>query len=234
MKNTLLLSILFFVQTTIIFCEVPQLMNYQGVLLDDSGEPVQNDVYQIRFLLYNQESGGNILWSETQDVTTNNGIFRVLLGTLNPITSFPSETAWLGIKVGTNPEMVPRKQIASIGYAFESDNSQSLQGYNASDFMLNSEHIEPITSYGSIGSVSVPSLEWTTLIQIDVVLPVEMMLCSFGTVSGAGWVDGTRMLQLSLYNANWSQFYAYSNPWVILQLLIIFYQQDYIICNSMD
>ena len=53
---------------------------------------------------------------------------------------------------------------------------------------------------------------WVTLLEVDITLPEEMMLCSFGTVSGFGFVDGWRMLQLATYdeNGNW---YGFSNPW---------------------
>ncbi len=164
MKRIILIIIaLICIFPIIIFSEIPHLMNYQGILTDDTGQPVQNDVYEITFKIYNQESGGNPIWTETQNVLTNDGIFHVLLGSINEITEFPSENAWLGIKVGENPEMIPRKRIASVGYSFEtekaahainadeathantSSDSDALQGYNADDFVLNSDYIEPVS-----------------------------------------------------------------------------------------
>lgn len=164
MKKIILITIvLVYLFPVIIFSEIPHLMNYQGILTDDTGQPVQNDVYEITFKIYNQESGGNPIWTETQNVLTNDGIFHVLLGSINEITEFPSENAWLGIQVGENPEMMPRKRIASVGYSFEtekaahainadeathantSSDSDALQGHSANDFVLNSDYVEPIS-----------------------------------------------------------------------------------------
>ena len=170
MKKVIIITIaLICIFPVIIFSEIPHLMNYQGILTDDTGQPVQNDVYEITFKIYNQESGGNPIWTETQNVLTNDGIFHVLLGSINEITEFPSENAWLGIQVGENPEMTPRKRIASVGYSFETKNavnainadnasyadeanhantssdSDALQGYSADDFVLNSDYVEPIS-----------------------------------------------------------------------------------------
>ena len=236
MKKKLIFIVLFFILTAILFSEVPNLMNYQGILTDDTGQPVTNGEYEITFKVYNQESGGNPVWSETQNVLTNGGIFHVLLGSINAIIVFPSENAWLGIQVGVNPEMTPRKRIASVGYSFITDeavhsinsdiasfaddadhantssNSDALQGYNADDFVLNSDYFEPITVFAHTASVMCPANQWTTLLEVDITIPETSMIFSFGTVEGAGWVDGWRMLQLSIYNQNYSQFYSYANP----------------------
>jgi len=236
MKKKLIITVLILMLTAILFSEVPHLMNYQGILTDDIGQPVQNGEYEITFKVYNQESGGNPVWSETQNVLTNGGIFHVLLGSINAITVFPSENAWLGIQVGVNPEMTPRKRIASVGYSFKteeavnainadnaffaddadhantSSDSDALQGYNADDFVLNSDYFEPITVFAHTTSVMCPPNQWTTLLEVDIIIPETAMIFSFGTVSGAGWVDSHRMLQLSIYNQNYSQFYSYANP----------------------
>jgi len=48
------------------------------------------------------------------------GLFHVLLGSTNPIPVSllaNNSTLWLGIKVGSDSEMTPREQIASVPYA---------------------------------------------------------------------------------------------------------------------
>ena len=54
---------------------------------------------------------------------------------------------------------------------------------------------------------------WQTMIEVDITIPEEMMICSFGNISGAGLIAFDIMLQLSIYNENYSQFYGFSNPW---------------------
>ncbi len=40
-----------------------------------------------------------------------------------------------------------------------------------------------------------------------------MYIYSFGTVSGAGWYDSHKMLQISIYDESYSNFYSYTNVW---------------------
>ena len=98
---------------------VPSMMNYQGVLSDPTtGDPVPDGDYEIRFALYDVASGGTALWTETQTVPVENGLFSVLLGSVNPLSpgDFTGAT-YLGVKVGADAEMTPRLQIVSVPYA---------------------------------------------------------------------------------------------------------------------
>jgi microcystin-dependent protein len=91
---------------------------------------VPNGNYNIEFKIWNAASGGTLLWSEKWDTTTSQvsvvgGIFNVMLGSKN---NFHEEffadhlTTYLGIKVGTDFDMLPRQQITSVGYAFTAGN----------------------------------------------------------------------------------------------------------------
>ena len=68
---------------------IPNLMSYQGKLTDTMGIPVPDDNYSTRFRLYTQASGGTQYWQETQSVSTENGLFAVLLGSVVPIPHAP-------------------------------------------------------------------------------------------------------------------------------------------------
>lgn len=95
-------------------------INYQGYLTDSSGNPV-NDPLDMVFRLYNVESGGEALWTETQSaVAVSDGLFSVLLGSGTPISTeiiANNDDLWLGIAVGGDEEMSPREKIASAPYA---------------------------------------------------------------------------------------------------------------------
>ena len=96
----------------------PNLMNYQGQL-DSSGSPISG-TYQMVFTIYDAPTGGAVLWTETQSgVSVQNGLCNVLLGTVNPIVDsvFASTACYLGIQVGSDPEMTPRSHIVTVGYA---------------------------------------------------------------------------------------------------------------------
>ncbi|MCB1060947.1 MAG: hypothetical protein KDB65_11995 [Calditrichaeota bacterium] len=99
---------------------VPQLINYQGELSDNLGAPLDTTV-AISFVIYDAASGGTTLWSETQSsVTSVNGDFHVLLGSVNPIPDsvFAGDFTWLGISVEDDSEMLPRERIASTAYSY--------------------------------------------------------------------------------------------------------------------
>ncbi len=110
--------------TTSVHAGVPQTMNYEGRLSNSSG-PV-NGTALMTFSLYSTSSGTTSLWTETQNTTVTNGVFNAVLGTINAIPSsvFANDQLWLGIKVGTDPEMTPRQQLASVGYARVSETVQ--------------------------------------------------------------------------------------------------------------
>jgi hypothetical protein len=100
--------------------EVPKQMNYQGKLTSTAGAPV-NDTVQMVFSIYADEAGTTPLWTETQPtVEILKGVFNVLLGSVNPIpySVFDGSTRYLGVKVGGDPEITPRKPMVSVAYAY--------------------------------------------------------------------------------------------------------------------
>ncbi len=106
---------------------VPQMINYQGVLTDTDGCPVEDTSYAIIFRLYDALTGGNVMWAETlASVTTTQGNFNVLLGSSNPIPSsiFLNDSLWLELEV-EEEKMTPRQRIASVGYAFRSESADT-------------------------------------------------------------------------------------------------------------
>jgi hypothetical protein len=118
------------------FGQVPRKINYQGYLKDSDGNPVTGE-YQIEFLIYDQEETGTAIWNEIHSVTITDGLFNVLLGSINPLpgSTFIEESRYLALKVNEEPEMSVRKEFTSVAYAFKSGNSDSLNGYKSDDFV---------------------------------------------------------------------------------------------------
>ena len=106
---------------------IPQLINYQGRLTDNAGNP-QNGNFNMTFRIYDDSTGGILYWTETQpNVTVNNGLFNVFLGSVNPIapiTELPQgPNCYLEITVGT--ELIsPRQRIVSNAYSYYADEAR--------------------------------------------------------------------------------------------------------------
>ncbi len=100
--------------------EVPLLVNYQGALTDLQGVPLEG-TYDITFKIYTAQGAPYSAWTEIhQNVVVSGGIFNVILGEIAPLTytvfRFPER--WLGITVGSNPEIAPRTRITAVPYAY--------------------------------------------------------------------------------------------------------------------
>lgn len=64
--------------------DVPQLISFQGKLHDNVGNPLTGS-YDITFRIFNIESGGTPLWTETVNVSCDNGLYNVILGLSTPM-----------------------------------------------------------------------------------------------------------------------------------------------------
>jgi hypothetical protein len=104
--------------------EIPKLINYQGMLTDDSGIPLTGS-YSITFKIYNAESDGTKKWEETQpSVSVTKGLYNVILGSVTPINLDFSEDYWLDVTVEAE-HMPTRLKFASVGYAYRASVADS-------------------------------------------------------------------------------------------------------------
>ena len=87
---------------------IPNTINYQGYLTDSIGNPLDGTVDMV-FSIYDVDTGGSPLWTETQTgVVVTDGLFSVNLGEVTPL-SIPFDVPyWLGVQVGADAEMIPR------------------------------------------------------------------------------------------------------------------------------
>jgi hypothetical protein len=112
------------------FAEVPHMINYQGKLTDAGGGLV-NDTVQMTFSIYPDTLGSPADWSETQaQVIVENGIFNVLLGAVDTISStvFDGNVKYLGVQVESDLEMTPLKPMVSVPYAYRAGNANAAGG----------------------------------------------------------------------------------------------------------
>jgi hypothetical protein len=103
---------------------VPMQINYQGYLTDENNMPV-NKTVQITFKLYNQDVGGNMLWSEIREnVAVEAGIYAVVLSNITP-DLFNGEP-YLGVTIDDDVELSPRQKITSVVFAIKSHEAETI------------------------------------------------------------------------------------------------------------
>jgi len=118
-KLTLTLMVAVLALASFVTADVPQMINYQGRLTGTSGTPLDTTVSMV-FTIYDDSTGGTAKWTETQSsVTATDGLFNVILGSVNPIpdTLFNDTVRYLGIQVGSDPELTPRIRLVSVGFS---------------------------------------------------------------------------------------------------------------------
>jgi trimeric autotransporter adhesin len=119
---------------------VPPLIPYSGVVGVTAAQQTPTTA-SVTFLVYDDESGGQPLFSETQSVAVDStGRFKAQIGaTLSngiPIDLFASgEARWLAIQIAGEPAQ-PRVLLASVPYALKAADAATLGGLPASAFAL--------------------------------------------------------------------------------------------------
>jgi hypothetical protein len=115
---------LFFVGMCLfVFCsasfaaDIPKLINYQGMLTANTGEPLDG-TFNVFFRIYNAESGGDKRWEENHAaLSVSQGLFNAILGSQSGGIDLDfSENYWLEVQV--EGEIMPRIEFTSVGYAY--------------------------------------------------------------------------------------------------------------------
>jgi hypothetical protein len=130
---------------------IPNLINYQGRLTDQTGAPLAPGSYRIQFKLWDSPDpvSTNLIWAQEQSVSIlSNGTFNVILGApggaavqgVTPavndlIYAFASSSRFLGLTVTTSngiptpapSEILPRQEILSAPYAVEAQRAAMLR-----------------------------------------------------------------------------------------------------------
>ena len=111
---------------------IPQKINYQARLTDSStGEPLVGP-QSMTFRIYDQASGGSLLWTESQTVAPDSeGIASAILGSMVPLDISFGEAAWLEVVVN-GQILLPRREMVSVPYAFQAEVSDSSQHADSS------------------------------------------------------------------------------------------------------
>jgi hypothetical protein len=119
---------------------VPAVVQFGGVLRDETGKPMSG-VVGVTFLLYRDQQGGAPLWLETQNVQPDKtGHYSVMLGSTGshglPTDIFVAgEARWLAVQAQGLPEQ-PRVMLLSVPYALKAGDAETVGGLPPSAFVL--------------------------------------------------------------------------------------------------
>lgn len=97
--------------------DTPNTLTHQGRLFKGDGTPITGPL-TVTFNFYNDKADAVPAYSESLDVTFDDGYYSVTIGSVNPIKGFlDGSTKYLGIAVGNDAEMTPRSVVQSVPYA---------------------------------------------------------------------------------------------------------------------
>lgn len=133
----------------------PNIVTYQGRVLNTNGVPVSDSSLNMEFRFYTAITGGTCLWSNSssdcdgntpastvaRSVTLTDGLFTQDLGDTGATPAFASipdtvfaDNASIYLEVEIAGEVLsPRKQVTAAPYALNAD---TLDGYDSSDFLV--------------------------------------------------------------------------------------------------
>jgi len=116
---------------------VPHEINYQGWLGTADDTTGVTGTFTMVFKIYDAETDGNNLWSETHEVQVSHGVFNVILGSSNPIPAeiFTGAPLWLEVQVG-DEVLAPRKKLVSVGYAIQAENAEYAKYADTAEFAI--------------------------------------------------------------------------------------------------
>jgi len=118
---------------------VPDMIPVQGVLADADEAPV-DALVDMTFTLYDAETAGTVLWSDTfLDVDVDMGFFTVYLGgntALDFSTLLTNDEIWMGVTVESDPEMT-RVPFYTVPFAIEAQVCERVGSLTESDINTN-------------------------------------------------------------------------------------------------
>jgi len=199
---------------------VPSLINYQGLIKDSIGDPL-NGTFAMTFEIWNSNSGGSQLWSEAHpSVVVTKGLFKVVLGSQGgglPQSVFSASEVWLEVIV--NGETIgPRTQFMTNAFSHRvSTVDGASSGILSGDLTVTGKvqatgAIEPLGGIITPGGITIQSLGSNVLIvagsSVITVSPSGAVTIQ-GTSVG---INATDVLTLSATNK-----VAINAPWVDLR-----------------
>lgn len=162
MKTIKLLTLLL-CASVFAFAQAPELLNYQGVARDGSGQPLANQSITLRLTVRNSTTGGAVQYRERHNVTTNDyGLYNVAIGNGTVETGTMAAITWgaaakylqvqLDPNGGTSYTNLGTRRILSAPYALSAGNVELEK--NSSGFIVQKDITDQITIGSATGQTA--------------------------------------------------------------------------------
>ncbi|MBN1417106.1 MAG: hypothetical protein JW973_18565 [Bacteroidales bacterium] len=151
----------------VLFAQAPEMLNYQAVVRNSSGELIKSVSVNFRISILQGTETGTAVYTETHNATTNaQGLVNLKIGNGTSAENFAdinwsSDAYFLKVEMdpagGTSYSHFSTTQLLSVPYALYSKNADMLDG-NSSSFYRNADNINAGTldnarfsAYGDLG-----------------------------------------------------------------------------------
>ncbi len=158
---------LFLVSNT--FASLPEVITYQGHVVDSQGEPLGGP-FDITFRIYDRENAaaGEEIWKETQaGVPIAEGDFSVKIGSAAAQSAHPlhelafDKPYWIGIEIASLGELAPRQTLDAVPFAYRVHDGvtlsedQTISGNKNFTGQANFQAVASLKTAAPVGSVYV-------------------------------------------------------------------------------
>ncbi len=100
---------------TVATAGVPSFVTYSGRLIDGTGWGESTQL-SLTFRIYDQETDGQALFEQIEDVVVQDGYFSVMLEDIVDVFAAHPQT-WIGVAIDGGDELAPRQPVGSVPYA---------------------------------------------------------------------------------------------------------------------
>lgn len=197
MKRFILIGLLIIFAGTPIWSQIPRTMSYQSVLTNASGDRVTDGNYALQFSIYDNNSGGTALWTETQTIHVSDGIINATLGKVTPLSLSFDKPYWLGISINGGTELAPRIELTSSAYSLNartvSDSSVTDKKIANGQVVRSINTLKDHVTLAAGNNVQITQSDYTITISATGTGAGESPP-AWGLTGNSGTVDGTNYL----------------------------------------